>query len=955
MAFSIRCTCGREIPLHAGQAGTQLHCECGLVLSVPSLGEIRQLQEEEPAAFQKVHPAEEAFDHHLPGQKPSPQVHLLTEAAELGRRIRAESLDHYVRAVMRTIDDVLAHLPDTPGMDFCAALAILPEGEVLVDVEFRPALLAPAPLADIKYRLESIPRPPVREGPVALLAYCLVKGGSNDLRDSFRHRLGSCFYIECPRRFAAVLHNSESTSPPQPLPRWQILWLKVRRFALLSRTALRRVWFKAFPAAPATKAQGNLHEGQYTLDEIAEQIRLCPQSGTLHGHRAEIYRSQGEFDLAIADFTRQIDLGNEVAQAHLARGICYRMAGNHEKALEDFNETVWRTPRWTHAIIARAWTFFALGNLDRALADATSAVELEPDEPNWLLARARLLATCSMFDKAMEDLNHALLLDPHHPEALFLRAHVYRDRPCTTEQIKADFEASLADFSAVLHLNPGHAESYSSRASVLMRLEDYAAALADCEKAIQLDSGCISAFLCRANIHAIENRLAQAMLDCNQALRVVPGYVEALSARGMVRTRLGLFREALSDFNQAVRQLPESPLLYLHRGNAYGTLEDHRAALDDFSEAIRLYPEFTPAYCSRAVAWLHVGEHSRAIEDCEAAIRCDAKYAPAHFLRARLLDQVGASGEAMISYNDAIRLAPDFAAAYAGRANVWVNTGDYDQAISDYRQAIHHEPAAGQMLGQLDEEYAVEAVVRGLAEAEPGRGNLFLAGFLAHFRSLDEALDRCEAAMEYLPPEEVLGVALQVLRQHHDEADPEVFQRIEAWFQRATGSQGRSVQLNLLLANFRELEGRYPEFCEIYGQLIEQPDVPAEQRALACNNLAYFLAISQEDVRRALELTERAMELIGPCPEFLDTRGVALHAAGRFDEAVDELRRSVGNNPTGLRLYHLARACRAAGDTESALEAWEEAHNQQELTLEQIPFYEQHQYHATAELLQKND
>ena len=68
------------------------------------------------------------------------------------------------------------------------------------------------------------------------------------------------------------------------------------------------------------------------------------------------------------------------------------------------------------------------------------------------------------------------------------------------------------------------------------------------------------------------------------------------------------------------------------------------------------------------------------------------------------------------------------------------------------------------MLGQLEEEYAVEAVVRGLAEVEPGRGNLFLAGLLAHCRSLDEALDQCEAAMEHFLPEEVLGVALQVLR-----------------------------------------------------------------------------------------------------------------------------------------------------------------------------------------------
>ncbi len=704
---------------------------------------------------------------------------------------------------------------------------------------------------------------------------------------------------------------------------------------------------------PATPS--NLLEGQCSLDELTERIRRAPQAGTLYGLRARIYHRQGQLDLAIADYTRQIGLGSELPRARLARGICYRMLGDPEKALEDFNEAVWRRPRWADAIIARAWTYYALGKVDRALDDASLAVELEPDGPKCLLARARLLATCGMFDKAMADLDRAMSLGPPQPEALFLRASVYRDRPCAPEQAKADLEAALADFTAVVRLSPGHAETYSARAAVRMRLEDFTEALADCEKAIQLDPDCVPAYLCRANIHFIENRLAQAMLDCNQALRVAPGYADALSARGMVRTRLGLFREALSDFNQVVRQAPDQPVPYVHRGNAYGVLEDHRAALDDFSEAIRLKPDFAIAYYSRAVAWLHLGENARAIEDCDAAIQIDANCPPAHFLRARLLDQLGQSDEAIVSYNDAIRLAPDFAAAYAGRANAWVSSGDYDQAIDDYRQAIHREPAAGQMLGQLDEEYAVEAVVRGLAEAEPGRGNLFLAGFLAHCRSLDEALDQCEAAMEHVPAEEVLGVALQVLRQHIDESDPERFQRIEAWFQQATGPEGRSIQLDLLLAYFRDLEGRYAERCQIYRGLAERADVPGPQRALAYNNLAYFLAIHEDDVRAALELADRAIELAGPCPEYLDTRGVALLAAGRCDEAVAELRRAVGNDPTGLRLYHLARACHAAGDTESAQEAWKEAHQERELTLQQIPLYEHHQYHATAELLADTD
>ena len=145
----------------------------------------------------------------------------------------------------------------------------------------------------------------------------------------------------------------------------------------------------------------------------------------------------------------------------------------------------------------------------------------------------------------------------------------------------------------------------------------------------------------------------------------------------------------------------------------------------------------------------------------------------------------------------------------------------------------------------------------------------------------------------------MLGVALQVLRQHIDEVDPALFERIEAWFQRAKGPERRSVGLDILLAYFRDLEGRYAERCEIYRGLTERADVPAAQRALVCNNLAYFLAVREDDVPAGPGIAVRAVELAGPSPEYLDTRGVALLAAGRYDEAVAEFRRAVGNGAHG--------------------------------------------------------
>jgi hypothetical protein len=50
MAFAIHCFCGQRLEVTEGMASTSVQCPCGRTLTVPSLGELRQLypQTEEP-------------------------------------------------------------------------------------------------------------------------------------------------------------------------------------------------------------------------------------------------------------------------------------------------------------------------------------------------------------------------------------------------------------------------------------------------------------------------------------------------------------------------------------------------------------------------------------------------------------------------------------------------------------------------------------------------------------------------------------------------------------------------------------------------------------------------------------------------------------------------------------------------------------------------------------------
>lgn len=51
MGLSVRCECGREMPVHAGQAGTEITCSCGTTVRVPLLSELRHQAGEEDDAL----------------------------------------------------------------------------------------------------------------------------------------------------------------------------------------------------------------------------------------------------------------------------------------------------------------------------------------------------------------------------------------------------------------------------------------------------------------------------------------------------------------------------------------------------------------------------------------------------------------------------------------------------------------------------------------------------------------------------------------------------------------------------------------------------------------------------------------------------------------------------------------------------------------------------------------
>ena len=123
------------------------------------------------------------------------------------------------------------------------------------------------------------------------------------------------------------------------------------------------------------------------------------------------------------------------------------------------------------------------------------------------------------------------------------------------------------------------------------------------------------------------------------------------------------------------------------------------------------------------------------------------------------------------------------------------------------------------------------------------------------------------------------------------------------------------VELNLQLANLRVLQKRLDEAEAGYRRVLElQP-----RHLLAMNNLATILAEQPGREGDALAQIDQAIELVGPQPVLLDTKGMVLLEKGRADEAVALLEEAAAIPDADPRfVFHLAVAYHRTGEGDRA-------------------------------------
>lgn len=138
--------------------------------------------------------------------------------------------------------------------------------------------------------------------------------------------------------------------------------------------------------------------------------------------------ADGKLEQAVADFSRAIEGGGldseSLALAHNNRGVVFGELGDFDRAILDYQRALELKPgdpktvrnlRIAHT--RRGLAAARNGDVDRALADLSRAIELEPGHPTAYVRRAELRLERGDVQAAIDDLEVAVRVAPDNKEA----------------------------------------------------------------------------------------------------------------------------------------------------------------------------------------------------------------------------------------------------------------------------------------------------------------------------------------------------------------------------------------------------------------------------------------------------------------------------------------------------------------------------------------------------------
>ncbi len=177
-------------------------------------------------------------------------------------------------------------------------------------------------------------------------------------------------------------------------------------------------------------------------------IKYYDKITTPFGNRANYYRSQKQYNLAINDYASAIALKPEAQTLNSRSKLYFDISGNSKDtlmlALADLNRAIGLKPNDGEFLINRGAMYAKLGDFDKALASLNEGLKIKPDHISGYLNRSLIYNLKNEHLNAIKDFDQYLNYDPYKANIIFERG--------VQKRMLNDINGSISDYNRAIEL-----------------------------------------------------------------------------------------------------------------------------------------------------------------------------------------------------------------------------------------------------------------------------------------------------------------------------------------------------------------------------------------------------------------------------------------------------------------------------------------------------------------------
>jgi tetratricopeptide (TPR) repeat protein len=274
----------------------------------------------------------------------------------------------------------------------------------------------------------------------------------------------------------------------------------------------------------------------------SDVIEKNPQSPVAYNERGQAYADRKQYEKAMIDLNRSIQLNRRFSLAYNNRGLLKNEMKEYESALDDFNQAIEIDNSNAELFVNRGKAHASLSDLEKAARDFEKAIQLDKNQFNAFNNLGIVYAQIEKYDSALTFFNESLRLNPYQEEAITNRGFTYFKM--------GDYDNAKKDLYSV--------PAYHSKPQLLI-------------------------YLAQSELNT--DNSANAIQLLNRLLRLTPKNMNAVYLRANLFASTEQYNKAIRDYNTLLNLQPDNATILLKRGNCYFSLNDFNKACNDWQKA----------------------------------------------------------------------------------------------------------------------------------------------------------------------------------------------------------------------------------------------------------------------------------------------------------------------------------------------------------------------------------